>query len=57
VLFLVSPRPANELHGTGHKEGVKGLSVGAVELFGVGGLGCLLIVVYVHKDAREPLAN
>jgi len=56
-LFLVSLRPANEHSGTGCKEGIEGLSIGAIKRVGVGGLGCLLVIVNTSKKTREPFAN
>ena len=57
MLLLISLRSANERSSTAREESVKGLSIGAVKWFRVGGLGCLLIVVYVREETREPLAN
>jgi len=39
------------------KKGIEGLSIGAVESVGVGGPGCLLVVVNTSKKTREPFAS
>jgi len=56
-LLPVSLRPANEHSGTGRKKGVEGLCIGAIKVVGVGGPGCLLVVVNTSKKTREPFAN